>query len=161
MISCTNKEMEAHKLIINYLNDSNKEWTETEIINFSIIDSSFSRVEDNHEYKRLSSLASDLDWKLFNAAYMQESKSKGFNDERQRLQEHFFHIKLNTTKYQVNKYHKKSCAIRDNFIPEFNGWQMSIKCKTTYRYGYQSIDSYIFYFDKEMKKIKRSMESFN
>lgn len=47
---------------------------------------------------------------------------------------------------------KKAAEIADNFVPEFNGYTITLKCRANNAFGAKILNTVVFHFDKDMKE---------
>lgn len=150
-VGCSNPEKQAQKLVKQQLKETLHDWNSYEIVKFGTLDSVYTTVFDNLEYKTMSDefikLVSEIksamdDYKRYqNMGYLFASERKAAYDRMTECNNICEPLKF------------KMDSIENIFVSEFKGWSIDHSFRANNLAGHKGIHHERYYFDKEMTQI--------
>ncbi|WP_306505907.1 hypothetical protein [Alistipes ihumii] len=151
LVGCSNPEKQAKKLVRQQLKETLHDWNSYESVKFGTLDSVYTTVFDNPEYKIMSDEFIELvnemgsamdDYKRYrNMGYLFASERKAAYD---RMTE--YNNICEPLKFKMD-------SIKNIFVPEFKGWSIDHSFRANNLAGHKGIHHERYYFDKEITQI--------
>lgn len=155
-VGCQNPEKRAQKLIKQQLKETLHDWDSYECVKFGTLDSVYTTVMDNPEYKALLDAANKDTRKL-------ESATEDY--DRYRDMGYLFAQERKSAYDRMVKYLNICKAIesqldsmKNAFVSEFKGWAINHSFRANNLAGHKGIHHERYYFDKEITQIVDSKD---
>lgn len=150
LFSCSKSPEETSQFLIqDYLKNTMKDWESYESVKFGSLDSAFTIYTDTQEsifeMKKIDSI-NNISSDFQNRA--NENISAALKVEL--LDSAIFYNEMG--KKLLNEYNRKL----NSFKGEFNGWKMEHTFRGNNSYGAKTIETMLFYFDKDITRITSS-----
>jgi len=156
-ISCSSPDRKAKKLIKNQLKESLHDWKSYEPVKFGTLDSTFSTYLDKEEnvdiflkyikfkeeIDKLVEEVQDQDLEGYYSDYYIYKRNRLITEAKEKLD-------------SMGYYGPLVDSIKENFIPEFNGWELTHSFRANNASGNKVIGHYKYFFDKDITIIKNS-----
>lgn len=148
LFSCKEtQEEKAQSLVENYLKENLKDPSSYESVSFGVIDSTFTNVEDEPEFKRLDIAKGLLD--KVDEAQLKVKMSYTYSlNERMKFQDEadMYLDSAKIIKAEVDSF-------VENYKPSFNGYLIKHKYRAKNGFGALDLTEQIFLIDKDQSKI--------
>ncbi len=150
-VGCSNPEKHAQKLVKQQLKETLHDWNSYESVKFGSLDSVYTTVLENPEYKTMSDEFVELvnemrsamdDYKRYkDMGYLFASERKAAFDKMTECNNICEPLKF------------KMDSIENIFVPEFKGWSIDHSFRANNLAGHKGIHHERYYFDKEITQI--------
>lgn len=157
--SCTSSpEDRAKELIKNHLYETLNDDKSYESVSYGELDSIYTSIKDDSIYRR-SNLQYDIFYSLFqsNEKFYHEYKHDDYMVSYCDNLVDEMHIYLDSMKF----YAAIKDSIEKSFNPEFKGYAITHRFRANNALGNKILSLYVFYFDKDITKIVRTVDSDN